>query len=80
MTDLERRILDFEAQWWQYVGNKEHEIVRRFEMSAVRYTQKLNNLLDDPEALAHNPILVNRLRRIRSKRNAARAARKTLLA
>lgn len=35
MTDLERKILDFESQWWQYAGNKEHEIVRRFEMSAV---------------------------------------------
>ena len=32
MTDLERAILDFEAQWWQYAGNKEHEIVRKFEM------------------------------------------------
>lgn len=76
MTDLERRILDFESQWWQYAGNKEHEIVRRFEMSVVRYTQKLNNLLDDPEALAHNPILVNRLRRIRTGRQQDRALRK----
>ena len=78
MTDLERAILDFEAQWWQRRGNKEAEVVRRFEMSAIRYAQKLNQILDNPEALAYNPILVNRLRRLRSQRVAARVQRRDL--
>ncbi|MCK0517916.1 DUF3263 domain-containing protein [Williamsia sp. DF01-3] len=78
MTDLERAILDFEARWWQQRGNKEAEIVRRFEMSAIRYAQKLNQILDNPEALAYNPILVNRLRRLRSQRVAARVQRRDL--
>lgn len=78
MTDQERAILDFEAKWWQYAGNKEREIVRRFEMSVIRYTQKPNNLLDDPEALAHSSSAVNRLRRLRSQRVAARAQRRDL--
>jgi hypothetical protein len=78
MDDRDRQILDFEGRWWRYAGNKETEIVRRFEMSAIRYTQKLNQVLDDPEALAHYPILVNRLRRLRNQRITARAARKAL--
>lgn len=78
MTDLERAILDFESKWWQYAGNKEAEIVRRFEMSVIRYAQKLNHILDNPEALAHGPVLVNRLRRLRDQRVTERAHRKEL--
>lgn len=78
MTELERSILDFESKWWQARGNKEAEIRRQFEMSAVRYAQKLNNLLDDPEAHQHNPIVVNRLRRIRDQRVTERAQRKNI--
>ncbi|WP_437423938.1 DUF3263 domain-containing protein [Williamsia muralis] len=78
MTDLERAILDFESRWWRYAGGKEAAIVRRFEMSVIRYHQKLNQILDNPEALAYNPILVNRLRRLRSQRVAARVQRRDL--
>ena len=79
MKDLNREILQFEGQWWQQRGNKEAEIRRVFGMSAVRYAQKLNNLLDDPEAHRHDPILVNRLRRLRTQRVTARAQRRDLL-
>lgn len=78
MTDLERRILDFEAQWWQSRGNKEAAIRELFGWSAVRYVQKLNRLIDNPEALAHDPHLVNRLLRIRSQRDVARTQRKAV--
>lgn len=78
MTELERQILDFEAKWWKLAGNKESEIVRRFEMSVIRYAQKLNNLLDDPEAHQHNPLVVNRLLRIRDQRVTERAQRKNI--
>lgn len=78
MTDLERQILDFESQWWRARGNKEKEIRQLFGWSTVRYAQKLNRVVDNPEALAHNPILVNRLRRIRSERVDARAQRRDL--
>ena len=76
MTELERAILDFETQWWKLAGNKEAEIVRRFGLSSIRYAQKLNQILDNPEALAHDPILVNRLQRIRSERAEARTQRR----
>lgn len=64
LTDRERAILDFEAVWWQQRGAKEDAIRAQFDLSPIRYTQLLNQLLDRPEALAYSPTVVNRLRRI----------------
>jgi hypothetical protein len=79
MTDLDCAILDFESQWWRARGNKEAAIREQFGWSPVRYAQKLNQILDNSDALAHNPHVVNRLRRIRSQRNHARKDREGLL-
>ena len=68
-------MLDFEATWWEASGVKEAEIRERFAMSAPRYYQELNRLLDDPAALAYSPLLVKRLRRLRSARQESRSAR-----
>jgi hypothetical protein len=78
-TGLTRRefdILRFERQWWKYAGAKEEAIKELFSMSATRYYQVLNALVDRPEALAADPMLVKRLRRIRATRQKARAARR----
>jgi len=69
-------ILSFERQWWQYAGAKEQAIRDNFDMSATRYYQVLNALIDRPAALAHDPLLVKRLRRLRSARQRARSARR----
>ncbi|MEV1143453.1 DUF3263 domain-containing protein [Micromonospora sp. NPDC049799] len=68
LTDRERDILDFEQQWWRHAGAKEQAIRDRFDLSATRYYQLLNGLLDNPAALAAEPLLVGRLRRLRSSR------------
>ena len=72
----EREILAFEAQWWKFAGAKEQAVRELFGMSATRYYQVLNALLDRPEALAEDPLLVRRLRRLRSSRQRTRAARR----
>jgi hypothetical protein len=72
----EREILAFEGQWWKYAGAKEQAIRELFDMSATRYYQVLNALIDRPEALANDPMLVKRLRRLRSARQRARSARR----
>ncbi|HKR52601.1 MAG TPA: DUF3263 domain-containing protein [Pseudonocardiaceae bacterium] len=72
----EREILVFERQWWKYSGAKEQDIRELFGMSATRYYQILNGLIDRQEALATDPMLVKRLRRLRSVRQRARAARR----
>lgn len=72
MTPLDRMILDFEKRWYRAQGNKEADIDEVFSLSPVRYYQLLAALLDEPTALEAEPVLVNRLRRIRDSRQAAR--------
>jgi hypothetical protein len=72
----EREILAFERQWWKYAGAKEQAIRDLFDMSATRYYQVLNALIDRPESLAADPMLVKRLRRLRASRQRARSARR----
>lgn len=67
-----KRILDFERQWWRQAGSKEQAIRDTFDLSATRYYQLLNALLDDPLALAHEPVVVQRLRRLRASRTRRR--------
>ena len=76
LTRREHDILAFERQWWKYAGSKEDAIKELFSMSATRYYQVLNALVDRPEALAADPMLVKRLRRLRASRQKARAARR----
>ena len=42
----DREILAFERQWWKYAGAKEQAIKELFDMSATRYYQVLNALID----------------------------------
>jgi hypothetical protein len=72
----DQQILAFERQWWKYAGAKEQAIRELFDMSATRYYQVLNALIDRNEALAADPMLVKRLRRLRSARQRARSARR----
>ncbi len=57
LSDRDRRILDFERQWWKYSGAKEQAIRELFDLSAARYYQVLNALIDNPQALAADPLL-----------------------
>jgi Protein of unknown function (DUF3263) len=71
----ERDVLAFERQWWRYGGAKEEAIRERFGLTATRYYQVLNAVIDRPEALAADPLLVRRLRRMRSARQRGRSRR-----
>ena len=73
----EREILAFEGQWWKYAGAKEQAVRELFDMSPTRYYQVLNALIDKPEALAADPLLIKRLRRLRTSRQRTRAASPT---
>lgn len=75
LADRDERILDFERRWWRHVGAKEEAIRSQFGLSAARYYQLLNALIDSPAAVRHDPMLVRRLQRARDARTAARAAR-----
>ncbi len=76
LTRRDLDVLQFERQWWQYAGNKEQAIRDMFGLSATRYYQLLNQVIDNPAALAAEPLLVRRLRRMRASRQKTRAARR----
>ncbi|GAA1144294.1 hypothetical protein GCM10009672_14190 [Nesterenkonia lutea] len=69
-------MLGLERQWWKYAGAKDEAITEQLAMSAVAYYQALNRLIDTEAALAHDPMLVKRLRRQREARHRARATRR----
>ncbi|MGI8614071.1 MAG: DUF3263 domain-containing protein [Nocardioidaceae bacterium] len=76
LSARDRAIVEFERHWWQFAGAKEQAIRDKFDMSATRYYQVLNALIDTEAALAFDPLLVKRLRRLRSARQRARSARR----
>lgn len=76
LTERERAVLAFEHQWWRTAGAKEQAVRDRFGLSATRYYQILTALIDRDDALAAEPVLVGRLRRLRASRQRARKARR----
>ena len=76
LSERDRELLRFERQWWKFAGAKEQAVRDQFGMSATRYYQVLNALIDHPAALAYDPLLVKRLRRLRAARQRARSARR----
>lgn len=68
MTDQERALLALEAKWWRHPGTKEQAIRNELDLSPTRYYQLLARLIHREDALAHDPVLINRLRRLASAR------------
>ncbi|WP_055567260.1 DUF3263 domain-containing protein [Streptomyces atriruber] len=68
LSARDRAVLALERRQWTGPGAKERAIREELGMVPVRYYQILNALLDDTRALAHDPITVNRLRRVRESR------------
>jgi predicted secreted hydrolase len=76
LTVKDKMTLDFERRWWKYSGAKEAAVGEQFGESMTRYYQRLNALMDHPAAVAHSPLLVKRLRRLRAARARARSQRR----
>jgi hypothetical protein len=76
LTPREVEILDFERHWWRYGGAKDAAVRERLGISSTHYYQVMNALLDKPAALAHDPLLVKRLRRLRMARQNQRSMRR----
>lgn len=72
LSTTDRMILDMEARAYRYPGRKEADIRDLLSMSPTHYYQRLNALLDNESALAHAPMMVNRLRARRVSHGARR--------
>jgi len=76
LTQLEAAMLEFERTWWRHAGSKESSIKELFNLTPPAYYQLLNNLIDKDAAALAEPLLVNRLRRLRQSRNSGRSSTK----
>ncbi|MBB3115485.1 DUF3263 domain-containing protein [Corynebacterium bovis] len=65
LSERDLEMLAFERRWWRRRGARDEEIRRRFGVTPVRYFQQLNALIERPEALAEDPVLVRTLLRRR---------------
>lgn len=74
LSRREHEMLTFERHWWRQAGAKETAIRDRFGVTPTRYYQVLNALVDRPDALAADPLLVRRLRRVRRARQRTRSS------
>jgi hypothetical protein len=72
ITERQQAMLEFERTFWTYDDPKETVIRARFQCSADEYYAELNELLELPEALDHDPLVVRRLQRQRLRRRRER--------
>ncbi|MBB5118030.1 hypothetical protein AF335_09585 [Streptomyces eurocidicus] len=72
LSERDRAVLALERRTWPGPGAKERAVRERLGITPTRYYQLLNALLDDERALAHDPVTVNRLRRVRDARRERR--------
>ncbi len=72
LTERERAVLELERCWWQLPGPKEAAIRERLGLSSTRYYKLLASLVESSDALAHDPLVVLRVRRARDRRRRTR--------
>ncbi|WP_371931449.1 DUF3263 domain-containing protein [Glutamicibacter sp. MNS18] len=72
LDERSQQILAMERLWWKYAGAKEQAITKQFSVSPANYYQLLNQLIETDAALAYDPMLVKRLRRLRTTKRRVR--------
>ena len=77
LSERDQDVLAFEREWWRDETGKEGAVRDRFGLAAADYYRTLSQLIDLDEALEHDPLLVRRLRRLRTTRRRERASRRT---
>jgi Protein of unknown function (DUF3263) len=71
LTDRQREMLDFERTWWQFDESRDHLIGTRFGCSPDEYYAELDQVLEQPGAMRHDPLVVRRFQRRRLRRRRA---------
>ena len=72
ITERHQAMLEFERNFWTYDEPKEALIRARFQCSGDESYAELNELLEQPHALEHDPLVVRRLQRQRLRRRRER--------
>ena len=72
LSEDQKRVIDFAKRQYRYPGKQEEDMLQTFGYRGTTFFRKLNDLLDHPKALEYDPVTINRYRRIRESRMAAR--------
>ena len=72
LPERARAMIEFEATWFDLDEDRHLAIRARFARSVEDYNLELNRVIDDPQALAADPLVVLRLRRQRERRRRSR--------
>ena len=63
MTELEEAVLEFERRYARPGRAKDAAIRATFDLSPSAYYVRLSRLIESPESIAYDPLLVQRLQR-----------------
>ena len=77
LNQRDRDILEFEQSWWESEIPMDQGVRERFQLTEAEYVAALDELIASDEALAAEPLLVRRLRRLRDRRRKQHSARRT---
>jgi hypothetical protein len=72
ISERHQAMLEFEKSWWASDEPRESVIRARFQCSVDEYHAELSALLEQPEAMQHDPLVVRRLQRQRVRRRRER--------
>ena len=76
LSDTDRAMIDLAGEFWRHEALREAAMRERFDLTPTRFWQRVNTLIELPEALMHSPIVVNRLRARRAGARGRRSARR----
>lgn len=68
MSDNDRALLELAGAFYREESGRVAAMHARFGMTPTRFWQRVNAILATPGALQHDPLTVNRLRRLRASR------------
>lgn len=72
LSERDEAILDLERTWRLREGRKADLIQAELGLTMARYRTLLTALVEQPEAMAHDPLVVRRVRRERERRRRTR--------
>jgi hypothetical protein len=72
LGDRDRAVLDLEREWWLCHHSKEDAVRERLNLAPSSYYRLLHAVIENPAAMAYDPLVVRRLRRARLGRRRVR--------
>lgn len=74
LSDRDRQILALAAAHYRHPAKREADARDQLGLSPVAFWVAVDRILDDPAAMAAEPMIVKRLRRLREARRRLRSA------